>query len=45
MVLLIIEFLQEAKPFVENGVHQQLIICAFCITSNLCESTDGASGY
>jgi hypothetical protein len=45
MVLLTREFLQEAKPFVEDGVHSQLIICVFCITLNMCENTNGASEY
>jgi hypothetical protein len=45
MVLLTRDFLQEAKPFVEDGVHSQLIICVFCTTLNLCESTDGVGGY
>jgi len=43
VVLLIGEFLKEAEPFVENGVHLQLIIRVFRTTSNLCESTDGAN--
>jgi T-complex protein 1 subunit eta len=35
VVLLTGEFLREAKPFVEDGVHPQLIIRAFRIAANL----------
>ena len=35
MVLLAGEFLREAKPFIEDGVHPQLIIRAFRIAANL----------
>jgi chaperonin GroEL (HSP60 family) len=45
MVLLTGEFLQEAKPFVEDGVHSQLIIFAFYTTLNMCENIDGVGGY
>ncbi len=41
MVLLTRKFLQEARPFVEDVVHPQLIICVFHTTSNLLESTNG----
>jgi T-complex protein 1 subunit eta len=35
VVLLTGEFLREAKPFVEDGVHPQLIIRAFRVAANL----------
>jgi T-complex protein 1 subunit eta len=35
VVLLAGEFLREAKPFIEDGVHPQLIIRAFRIAANL----------
>lgn len=41
VVLLIGKFLLEARPFVEDVVHPQLIICVFHTTSNLLESTNG----
>jgi hypothetical protein len=37
VVLLAGEFLREAKPFVEDGVHPQLIIRAFRIAADLVE--------
>jgi hypothetical protein len=45
MVFLIEDFLQEAKPFVEDGVHPQLIIHVFHTRSNMCKNIDGAGKY
>lgn len=39
MVLLAGEFLKEAKPFVEEGVHPQLIIRSFRTAANLVSYT------
>jgi hypothetical protein len=38
MVFLIGEFLQEAKLFVEDGVHPQFIIFVFYTLSNMCKT-------
>jgi len=43
MVFFTREFLQESKPFVEDGVHPQFIIHVFRTTSKLLENTNGVA--